>query len=151
VNTRRQFLITAPLGLMGAASACRRQEPGDAQSAATQQTPGAPVAFGTARPTGPEVTAATFAEAERLVQVSYTDADRATMVAAGGAACHRCSNAGRAADGAAFRHLAPGMVWNPCFQRCSGCARASCLRPGAEALPSNDDDIAFAPVAALSR
>ena len=76
MNTRRQFLIRAPLGLAAAAAACRGESSGDAtQSPATQPaTPGAPVAFNTAPPVGPEVTATTFAEAEKLAQVTMTDA-----------------------------------------------------------------------------
>ena len=82
MNTRRQFLIRAPLGLAAAAAACR----GETESAATQSpttqpaTPGAPVAFNTAPPVGPEVTTTTFAEAEKLAQVTMTDAERATAV-----------------------------------------------------------------------
>src|SRR5882757_1764428 len=47
MNTRRQFLITAPLGALGAAAACR----GEQQSATVSTpptTPGAPPTFGTA-------------------------------------------------------------------------------------------------------
>jgi Asp-tRNA(Asn)/Glu-tRNA(Gln) amidotransferase A subunit family amidase len=155
VNTRRQFLITAPLGLMGAASACRRQEPEDAQSAGTQETPGAPVAFGTARPTGPEVTAATFAEAERLVQVSYTDADRATMVAAWRRSMPPMLERRTGPRTVPLPDtLAPGMVWNPVLPTVQVPVAGTRFVPAtaaAAALPSNDDDIAFAPVTALSR
>src|SRR5207245_6487575 len=45
------------------------------------QPPGSPPAFGTAPPVGPEVGPATFAEAEKLVQVQYSAKERA--VAAG--------------------------------------------------------------------
>jgi len=52
VNTRRQFLIRAPLSLAAAAAACRGESDGGAtQSPAAQPaTPGAPVAFNTAPP-----------------------------------------------------------------------------------------------------
>ena len=43
----------------------------------TAPPPGAPPAFGTSPPVGPPVSAATFAEAEKLVQVEMTPADRA--------------------------------------------------------------------------
>ena len=155
MNTRRQFLITAPLGIMGAASACRRQEPGDAQPAGTQQTPGAPVAFGTARPTGPAVTAATFAEAERLVQVSYTDADRATMVAAWRRSMPSMLERRTGPRTVPLPDtLAPGMVWNPVLPSVQVPVARTRFVPvtaAAAALPSNDDDIAFAPVTTLSR
>jgi hypothetical protein len=79
VNTRRQFLLTAPLGLAGVAAACRVSTP-ESQPAGTTAsgtaTPGAPPAFGTAAAAGPEVTAATFAEAEKLVQTPLTPAER---------------------------------------------------------------------------
>ncbi|HET7219074.1 MAG TPA: hypothetical protein VFJ02_13550, partial [Vicinamibacterales bacterium] len=72
MNTRRQFLITAPLGALAAAAACRR-EAAD-RSAATPSTPGAPPTFGTGPLSGPPVSSATFAEAEKLVQVTMTPA-----------------------------------------------------------------------------
>ena len=68
MNTRRQFLIRAPLGVLIAAEACRDGAPAStAQSTAT--TPGAPPTFGTGVSAGPPVTPATFAEAEKLAQV----------------------------------------------------------------------------------
>src|ERR671920_1014209 len=42
----------------------------------TPATPGAPPAFNTAPPVGPEVSPTTFAEAEKLMQVSMTPAQR---------------------------------------------------------------------------
>jgi hypothetical protein len=58
MNTRRQFLIRAPLGVLVAAP------------------PGAPPTFGTGVGSGPEVTPATFAEAEKLLQLTMTPAER---------------------------------------------------------------------------
>src|SRR5262244_2782248 len=75
MNTRRQFLLRAPLGVLVAASACRN----DAQSTnsqATSSTAGAPPTFGTGPGSGPPVTPATFAEAEKLMQVTLTAAQR---------------------------------------------------------------------------
>src|SRR5215218_2928028 len=75
MNTRRQFLIQAPIGLLGAVAACTSG--GDQKPAATSDLPpGAPPAFGTAPGVGPTVTAATFAEAEKLAQVTMTPAER---------------------------------------------------------------------------
>ncbi|MBC7897123.1 MAG: amidase, partial [Cytophagaceae bacterium] len=81
MNTRRQFLIKAPLGLASVTVACSGGGAGEAgtQPATPPTTPGAPVAFGTSTGSGPEVSAATFAEAEKLAQVANTDAERATM------------------------------------------------------------------------
>ena len=73
MNTRRQFLIQAPI-LLGALSACKGRE--QAPDAAAPTTPGAPPTFGTAPAVGPEVTPATFAEAEKLAQVTMTPAHR---------------------------------------------------------------------------
>src|ERR1039458_3153420 len=76
-KSRRQFLSGASIGLAAAATACRKS----AETDAVDQTPGAPPAFGTAPEMGPKVSAATFAEAEKLVQVEMTPAER--EVAAG--------------------------------------------------------------------
>src|ERR1051325_6233687 len=74
MNTRRQFLLRAPLGLLVAASACRNgTPPTDSQSSPVA---GAPPTFGTGAGSGPEVTAATFAEAEKLMQITMTAAKR---------------------------------------------------------------------------
>src|SRR3954465_14037261 len=75
MNTRRQFLITAPLGILGAINACKGDDQKPA-APATPLTPGAPPAFTTGRGAGPPVTAATFAEAQKLVQVDMSDAER---------------------------------------------------------------------------
>src|SRR5271167_3726026 len=72
-GSRRDFLAHSTLGLLSVAVAAHAQEP-----TAQEPTPGAPPAFGTAPPVGPEVTATTFAEAEKLVQVEMTPIDRAT-------------------------------------------------------------------------
>src|SRR4030088_1450164 len=71
-KSRRQFLRVTSLGVLGAAAtySSRAQNPADLP-------PGAPPAFGTGPAVGPEVSPATFAEAEKLVQVNLTPADRA--------------------------------------------------------------------------
>src|SRR5258708_34869815 len=75
MNTRRQFLLSAPLGVLVAATACRNEAP-TTNSQSTQSTPGAPPAFGTGPGSGPIVTPETFAEAEKLMQVTMTPAER---------------------------------------------------------------------------
>ncbi|HET9985718.1 MAG TPA: amidase family protein [Longimicrobiales bacterium] len=152
MTTRRQFVIRAPLGLLGAAAACRGAEQ---TPAAEQPTPGAPPAFNTAPAVGPEVSSATFAEAEKLAQIRMTDAQRAMA-----AKSWRTSMAGLLERRAGPRkialeaELAPATVWDPVLPG----AKASPTRdrfarsaadPGP--LPSNDADIAFASVAQLSR
>src|ERR1700730_11869809 len=75
MNTRRQFLITAPLGVLGGAVACRNQQQ-STSIPAPPATPGAPPTFGASPLAGPAVGASTFAEAERLAQVTMTAAER---------------------------------------------------------------------------
>src|SRR5688572_25814855 len=75
MNTRRQFLITTPLGALGAAIACGGEQQSATVSTAPP-TPGAPPTFGTAPVSGPAVSPSTFAEAEKLVQVTMSTAER---------------------------------------------------------------------------
>jgi Asp-tRNA(Asn)/Glu-tRNA(Gln) amidotransferase A subunit family amidase len=72
-KSRRQFL-TSSAALIAAAAA-----PELAAQNPTDQQPGAPPAFGTAPPVGPEVTPATVAEAEKMVRVELTAHDRAEV------------------------------------------------------------------------
>lgn len=152
MNTRRQFLIQAPI-LLGALSACKGRE--QAPEAAAPTTPGAPPTFGTAPAVGPEVTPATFAEAEKLAQVVMTPAHREMAATSWrrsmAAMLERRTGPRRIAleDG-----LAPATRWNPVLP---GTAihpshnrfTRSQLDPGP--LPASDDAIAFAPVTSLSR
>ena len=69
-TSRRDFVALGSLGLLG--TALSAQTP-NAQG--QSQTPGAPTAFGTAPPVGPEVSGATFKEAGKLVQVEMKPAD----------------------------------------------------------------------------
>src|SRR5689334_21426388 len=70
-KSRREFLSYASLSLLGAAVASR-----SSAQPIQEPTPGAPPAFGTAPPVGPEVSPATFAEAEKLVRVEMTAAEK---------------------------------------------------------------------------
>src|SRR5690242_20086532 len=70
-NSRRQFLAKTSLGLLGAAVSMKA----DAQEP-SQLPPGAPSAFGTGPAVGPEVSVATFAEAEKIARVQLTIAER---------------------------------------------------------------------------
>ncbi len=154
MNTRRQFLIRAPLGLIGAAAACGG-EPQDAAAPPPSATPGAPPTFGTAPAVGPDVSPATFAEAEKLAQVQLTDAERTVA-----AASWRKSMAPMLERRVGPRKLSlepadqPASRWNPVLPgESAGPARDRFVRsttdPGA--LPASDDEIAFAPVTKLSR
>ena len=150
MKSRREFLTHTPLALLGAAVASY----GQTQNPAQQQTPGAPPAFGTAPAVGPEVTSATFAEAEKLVQVQMTPAELAE--AAGNwrmamAPLYEMRVGPRKAT--LEPTLAPATIWDPVLPgEKSGPAQNRFVRskvdPGP--LPSNDADIAFASVTQLS-
>jgi hypothetical protein len=73
-RSRRRFLLRSSAGLLSAAVAHDLAPNLDAQQT---PAPGTPPAFGTAPAVGPEVSAATFAEAEKLVRVEMTEKDRA--------------------------------------------------------------------------
>ena len=152
MNTRRQFLIRAPLGLVVAAAACRGQQQ---DATAVAPPPGAPPTFGTLPGAGPEVSSSTFAEAEKLAQVTMTSEERAMA-----AASWRSSMAGLVERRTGPRkvplppELAPATRWNPNLSGDSvGPARDRFVRSTGDAgpLPASDDDIAFAPVTQLSR
>jgi Asp-tRNA(Asn)/Glu-tRNA(Gln) amidotransferase A subunit family amidase len=153
VNTRRQFLIRAPLGLLAAAEACRGRDAQTAQPSSVSSTPGAPPAFGTAPATGPVVTPQTFAEAEKLVQVEMRDDER--QMAADN---WRQSMAALIERRVGPRKIAleatdaPATLWNPVL---SPVPRSSdhFVRGADDAgsVPSADADIAYAPVHRLSR
>src|SRR5215472_1131853 len=74
-RSRREFLAQGSMGLIGAVVASEAASEG--QTPQTPPTPGAPPAFGTAPPVGPEVTPATFVEAEKLVRYEMTAEERA--------------------------------------------------------------------------
>src|SRR5437868_2763036 len=167
MNSRRHFLIQAPVALLGAVTACRvdEQKPGARGTTSATPTPGAPPAFNTAPPVGPEVSPASFAEAEKLVQVQLSDAQRQMM-----AKSWRTSMAALLERRTGPRKialeptLAPATRWQPAtiVQPAAGailaCTPASpahehfvrtAVDPGA--LPTNHADIAYAPVTQLAR
>ena len=149
-GSRRDFLAQGTLGLLGVAVAAHAQTP-----QAQEPTPGAPPAFGTAPPVGPEVSAATFAEAEKLVQVEMTPADRAEA-----ADNWRMQMAPLYERRTGPRKLAieesvaPATLWNPMLPGMKGYPAANAFVRSAvraAALPGNEEDIAFATVTQLSR
>jgi len=153
MNTRRRFLITAPLGALAAGIACRDQQ--SATVATLPTTPGAPPTFGTGPVSGPPVSPATFAEAEKLAQVTMSPAEREMA-----AATWRQSMAPVLERRVGPRKVAltpdvaPATRWNPVLAgESSGPARDLFVRSKADPgpLPASDADIAFAPVTRLSR
>jgi Asp-tRNA(Asn)/Glu-tRNA(Gln) amidotransferase A subunit family amidase len=154
MNTRRQFLIRAPLGFLTAAVACTDGAP-SSQPQSTPPTAGAPPTFGTGPVSGPAVSPATFAEAEKLMQVTMTEAERQLAADAWprSLAPYLERRTGpRKVDIAPTD--SPATLWNPVLPGLtSGPSRDRFIRTmaGQAPLPSSDDAIAFAPVTELSR
>jgi Asp-tRNA(Asn)/Glu-tRNA(Gln) amidotransferase A subunit family amidase len=154
-RSRRDFLIATSTGLIGAALPVdAAQAPPGANN---QQTPGAPTAFGTSAPVGPEVTSATFSEAEKLVQVEMKPADidqAASNWRVQMAPLYERRTGPRKL--ALEPELAPATQWNPSLPGNKTQASAAANRFVRSAdqhlpLPANDADVAFAPVSQLSR
>jgi len=153
-KSRRDFLATTSLGLLGAAVAL----PGEAQdpkSPPAVPPPGAPPAFGTSPAVGPEVSANTFAEAEKLVQVELTSGELATAAASwrsNMAALYERRTGPRKV--ALEPALAPWSRWDPVLPgQKAGPEREQFIRSKSDpgALPASDAEIAFAPLTRLSR
>jgi Asp-tRNA(Asn)/Glu-tRNA(Gln) amidotransferase A subunit family amidase len=150
-KSRRRFLRNVSAGLVAMTTACTRPE----QKTSAPPSAGTPPAFGTAPEAGPPVPASTFAEAEKLVQVEMTAAERDT--AAGN---WRKSMAPLYERRTGPRKvtlepgLAPASQWNPALSGIrTGPQQDRFVRsrfdPGP--VPANDDDIAYATVTRLSR
>ena len=149
-NPRREFLAQMSLGFLGAAVSlnAEAQEP-------SQLPPGAPSAFGTGPAVGPEVSAATLVEAEKLARVEFTPGERTQA-----ATSWRVDMAALLERRTGPRNVALDSTLAP-FSRYDSVLpgqRVAVQRdrfvrtnfdPGP--LPSNDADIAYAPVTKLSR
>ena len=153
MNSRRKFLIQAPIGLLGAVAACRGEQKDVAPP--TTPPPGAPPTFGTAPGAGPAVSPSTFAEAEKLAEVTMTPGERDVAAASWRSAMaplleRRVGPRKVTLDPS----VAPASRWNPVLAGQSAGPTAdrfvrSTGDPGP--LPTSDADIAFAPVTRLSR
>ena len=165
-RARRQFMVQSTLGLLGAAvggtgyaSARQAAAEPDARPAPAQAQaatpPGQPPAFATAPAVGPEVSAATFAEAEKLVRVEMTAAYRAEAAESwrqGMAPLYERRTGPRKvaleadlAPWSRVRAVQPGWPAGPEANRFER------SRTDAGALPGNDEEIAYAPVWKLSQ
>jgi len=157
-QSRRDFLTNTSLGLIGAAVASNsavQLHADELSQDPAQLPPGAPPAFGTGPAVGPEVSPATFAEAEKLVQINLSTADRAQVAASWRvnlASVYERRTGPRAvaleptvAPFSRYHSVLPGQPTGP--QRTQFIRTMSDPGP----LPSNDADIAFAPVTQLSR
>jgi len=149
-HSRRKFLATSALGVLGAAAKLRAQEQNPGNLA-----PAMPSAFGTSPEVGPEVSTTTFAEAEKVVQFPLTDAER-TMAAQTWRRTMAYLYERRTGPRkvALEDTLAPASVWNPAIPgvkavQISDRFVRSTGDPGP--LPARDEDIAYASVVQLSR
>jgi Asp-tRNA(Asn)/Glu-tRNA(Gln) amidotransferase A subunit family amidase len=147
-KSRRRFLATASLSVLGAATSSRAQNP-------NEEPPGEPPAFGTGPQVGPEVSMETFAQAEKLMQFPLSDDDRAKAASSWRktmASLYERRTGPRKVE--LQPTLAPATRWNPILgSESSGPERSQFIRshfdPGP--LPENEEDIAFASVTQLSR
>src|SRR6266850_1588323 len=157
-KSRRHFLTQTSLGLLGAAVAVHSNaqgHPGEIAQDPTQFPPGAPPAFGTGPAVGPEVSPATFAEAEKLVQVQLSSTDRAMAAQTWRvnlASVYERRTGPRTialeptlAPWSRYHSVLPGQAAGP--------QRDQFIRTKADPgpLPTSDADIAFASVTQLSR
>ena len=147
---RRRFLSHTSLGILATAVSAHSQS-----QQTPDQPPGAPPAFGTAPSVGPEVSAETFGEAEKLVQVQLTAAERAE--AAGNwrsamAPIYERRTGPRKVE--LEPTLPPYSNWNPVLPgEHDGRQQNKFIwsRPDPGPLPASDEDIAFAPVTYLAQ
>lgn len=155
MTRRRQFLIQAGLLAAGASAADATAAGQDTPTTSTAPaTPGAPPTFGATPGFGPDVSPATFAEAEKLMQVSMSSTQRRMA-----ARSWRVSLASTMERRSGPRRvdlepgIAPATVWDPAAAvGTAGPARERFVRSRAAAapLPADDADIAHAPVTRLA-
>lgn len=147
-KSRRQFLMSSA-ALLGAGAGSAKSTTKRPASTISQPSI-SPPAFGTAAGVGPEVTAGTFAEAEKLMRVQMSAADRAQAASNwrdSMAAVYERRTGPRRVDLEAG--LAPYSQGNPVLpgrspMRGAGEFAGSGRNPGP--LPASDADIAFAPL-----
>src|ERR1700728_1616827 len=148
-SSRRLFLTSASLGVVGASVGAYEVAP--AQNVAP---PGEPSAFATSSPVGPEVSATTFVEAEKLMQIKLSSRE-----------LHDAAGSWREAMAPLYERrtgpkkvqleaaLAPASRWEPSrYGQKTNLRGDRCVRSKMEVrrLPAGDPDIAFASVAQLS-
>jgi Asp-tRNA(Asn)/Glu-tRNA(Gln) amidotransferase A subunit family amidase len=148
-KSRRDFLTVTSLGVLGAAASRIY-----AQDLSTLP-PGAPPAFGAGPAFGPEVSANTFAEAEKVVQFPLTDSERAMAASTWRrtlASVYERRTGPRRLP--LESNLAPATRWDPALPGVKVVEQQdrfvrSQTDPGS--LPAKDEGIAHAPVTKLSR
>ena len=144
------------LGLLGAAAAGKVALAGSGSAAPPPAPPpGQPPAFGTGPLVGPAIEASTIAAAEKLVQVTYTAAERVQAAGSWQAAMASLYERRTGPRKVALEpSVAPASIWNPALPGLAvGPARDRFVRsPGSPGKPpANDAELAFAPVTQLAR
>jgi len=155
-TSRRNFLVQSAAGLLAAAVEISPASGQDSPASQSQPaTPGAPPAFGTAPPVGPEVSAETFAQAEKLVQFEMTPAERDEAALNWRMQMAPLYERRVGPKKVALEPgLAPATKWNPALPGIRIAESGNRFVRSADrhaALPANEADIAFAPVWQLSR
>ncbi|MBM7116189.1 amidase [Archangium primigenium] len=154
-SSRRRFLSQGAIGLVGAVAAARA-EGASSDAGVPASPPGAPPAFGTASAVGPEVTAASFAAAGPLLQVSLSPEECAQAASNWrGMMAPLLERRTGPRRVALEPELAPASRWEP-LPPGGKVVRAQdrfvrSAKGAAGPLPTRDEDIAFAPLWRLSR
>jgi Asp-tRNA(Asn)/Glu-tRNA(Gln) amidotransferase A subunit family amidase len=155
-NSRREFLLTSAAALLGATPLAGQAEaPPPAPPKPPELPPGSPPAFGTAPAVGPEVSAADFASAQKLLQVELNERERAEAAQNwrnSMAALYERRTGPRKV--ALPPDIAPALLWNPSIPgteppRTSARFIASARAAGP--LPGDEREIALAPLWKLSQ
>jgi Asp-tRNA(Asn)/Glu-tRNA(Gln) amidotransferase A subunit family amidase len=149
-SSRRDFLAQLSLAVASATLANAQNQ----QQKPPEPTPGAPPAFGTAPPVGPEVSAADFASAEKLIQLQFSEKE-----------LEQAASNWRMSMAAVYERrvgphkvpipepVAPWSRWDPVLpgtQQLPPAAEFRWTDSGAGKLPARDEDIAFANVYQLA-
>ncbi len=148
-KSRRRFFQTSSAALLTTAAAPFAAAQG------TNPPPGAPPAFNTSPPVGPEISAATFVEAEKLVQVTLTAPQRAMAAAnwqTSMAPLYERRTGPRKVE--LESTVAPATLWNPDLPSVSKGPsenRFVATKFGPLNLPDDDESIAYAPVTRLAQ
>ncbi|HWT66885.1 MAG TPA: amidase [Terracidiphilus sp.] len=152
--TRREFVALSALGSLGAlAGDASAQIPATTQAA--DAPPGSPVVSGAGAGVGPMVSEGTFAEAEKLVQVALSAAERAQAATGwrtGIASVYERRTGPRKVT--LEDTLAPATIWNPAIPEAIAIHGESTFARSVDSnrpVPSRESEIAFAPVSQLSR
>jgi hypothetical protein len=153
-SSRREFLTRSAVSLAGIVAA-RAASGAGGPASAQQLPPGSPPVFGAAPPVGPPVSPATIAEAERLVQVQYTAAERQQVAGNWQVSMAPLYERRTGPRKVALEPtLAPATRWDPMLPGVSAAStqdRFVRSRSEVGPVPAHDEDIAFAPVSSLSR